>query len=179
MEISVEKPSWWKQHQRQQQGDQSKQREACDNHKLQMPGLSCFWRGFQAWDTLQDSTDDSIIDKVETSMERQEHLSQLQGRNDALPYYIHLPVCLWIMDPEGRAAKKNTSHGTEMLAQDATHLVLRPRYQGGSLCQDPAGNRSTRRHPLTNERRRKLQWYGHVSLSSGLAKTILQGAVKG
>ena len=25
----------------------------------------------------------------------------------------------------------------------------------------------------------KLQWYGHVSRSSGLAKTILQGLVKG
>ena len=29
------------------------------------------------------------------------------------------------------------------------------------------------------EKRRKLQWYGHVSRSSGLAKTILQGTVKG
>ena len=28
-------------------------------------------------------------------------------------------------------------------------------------------------------KRRKLQWYGHVSRSSGLAKTILQGTVKG
>ena len=28
-------------------------------------------------------------------------------------------------------------------------------------------------------KRRKLQWYGHVSHSSGLAKTILQGLVKG
>ena len=27
-------------------------------------------------------------------------------------------------------------------------------------------------------RRHKLQWYGHVSRSSGLAKTILQGIVK-
>ena len=27
-------------------------------------------------------------------------------------------------------------------------------------------------------KRRKLQWYGHVSRSSGLAKTILQGPVK-
>ena len=26
---------------------------------------------------------------------------------------------------------------------------------------------------------RKLQWYGYVSRSSGLAKTILQGTVKG
>ena len=32
---------------------------------------------------------------------------------------------------------------------------------------------------LTIEKRRKLQWYGHVSRSSGLAKTILQGTVKG
>ena len=28
-------------------------------------------------------------------------------------------------------------------------------------------------------KRRKLQWYGHVSRSSGLAKTILPGTVKG
>ena len=28
-------------------------------------------------------------------------------------------------------------------------------------------------------KRRKLQWYGHVSRSSGLAKTILQSTVKG
>ena len=32
---------------------------------------------------------------------------------------------------------------------------------------------------LTFVKRRKLQWYGHVSCSSGLAKTILQGTVKG
>ena len=32
---------------------------------------------------------------------------------------------------------------------------------------------------LTIEKRRKLQRYGHVSRSSGLAKTILQGTVKG
>ena len=33
--------------------------------------------------------------------------------------------------------------------------------------------------PLTIVKRRKLQWYGHVSRSSGLAKTILQCTVKG
>ena len=32
---------------------------------------------------------------------------------------------------------------------------------------------------LTIVKRRKLQWYGHVSRISGLAKTILQGTVKG
>ena len=32
---------------------------------------------------------------------------------------------------------------------------------------------------LTLVKRRKQQWYGHVSRSSGLAKTMLQGTVKG
>ena len=32
---------------------------------------------------------------------------------------------------------------------------------------------------LTILKRSKLQWYGHVSHSSGLAKTVLQGTVKG
>ena len=32
---------------------------------------------------------------------------------------------------------------------------------------------------LTTVKRRKLQWYGHVSRSSSLAKTFLQGTVKG
>ena len=32
---------------------------------------------------------------------------------------------------------------------------------------------------LTIVKRRKLQWYGHISRSSGLAKTILRGTVKG
>ena len=34
-------------------------------------------------------------------------------------------------------------------------------------------------HLLASVNRRKLQWYGHVSRSSGLAKTILRGTVKG
>ena len=33
--------------------------------------------------------------------------------------------------------------------------------------------------PLTIVKRHKLQWYGHVSRPPGLAKTILQGTVKG
>ena len=34
-------------------------------------------------------------------------------------------------------------------------------------------------HLLTVVKRRKLKWYGHVSCLPGLAKTILQGTVKG
>ena len=35
------------------------------------------------------------------------------------------------------------------------------------------------REDLMTVKKHKLQWYGHVPRSSGLAKTILQGTVKG
>ena len=76
------------------------------------------------------------------------------------------------------APQKNASHGNEVLPQDTTHLTQRPCCQRGSPCQDPADNRTTRRPP-DHRKETKLHWYGHVSLSSGLAKTILQGVVKG
>ena len=84
---------------------------------------------------------------VEASFERQEYFSQFQDTTDPLPCHIHLPGCLWIMDPHSSAPKKNTSHGNEVLPQDTTHLIQRPCYQRGSLCQDPAGNGTTRRPP--------------------------------
>ena len=65
----------------------------------------------------------------------------------------------------------------EML-QDTMHLIPRLCYQQGSPCQDPVGNR-LHEDLLTIVKRRKLQWYGHASRSSDLAKTILQGTVKG
>ena len=45
----------------------------------------------------------------------------------------------------------------------------------------PRSSRQSDQHEdvLTIVKRRKLQWYRHVSRSSGLAKTILQGTVKG
>ena len=147
-------------------------------HKLQVAGLSYNWRGFQAWDTLQDSTDDSSIDKIETSLEWQAFLS-VPRYNWCVPLsYPSSCFILWIMDPHSRASKKNKSHGNEVLPQDTTHLIQRPCYQRGSPCKDAAGNRP-HEDLLTIVKRRKLQWYGHVSRSSGLAKTILQGTVKG
>ena len=51
------------------------------------------------------------------------------------------------MDPHSRAPEKSTSHGNEVLPQDTMHFIQRPCYQRGSPCQDPAGNRTTRRPP--------------------------------
>ena len=47
----------------------------------------------------------------------------------------------------GELQRKNTNHGNEVLRQNTTHLIQRPCYQRGSPCQDPAGNRTTRRPP--------------------------------
>ena len=98
-----------------------------------------------------DSTNNSSIDKVETSLEWQEYFSKFQHTTDTLPCHIHLPVCFWIMDSHSRAPKKNTSHGNKVLPQDTTHLIQRPCYQLGSPCQDPAGNRTTWRPPDDRE----------------------------
>ena len=115
--------------------------------QAQVSELSYNWWGFQAWDTLQDSTGTSSTEKVETSLQWQEYFSLLQDTTDALRCHIRLPVCLWIMDPHSRALKKNRSLGNEVLPQDTTHLTQRPCYRRGSPCQDPAGNRTTRRPP--------------------------------
>ena len=96
--------------------------------------------------------------QVETSLEWQEYFSQFQHTTDALPCHIHLPVCLWLMDPHSRTPKKNTSHGIEVLPQDSTHLMQRPCYRRGSPCQDPAGNRTTRRPDLRKETHAAVIW---------------------
>ena len=141
-------------------------------------GLSYNWWRFQTWDILQDSTDNRSIDKVQTSLEWQQYISQFRDMTNALPCLIGFPLCLWIMDPHSKAPKKNKSHKNEVLPQGTTHFIQRPCYQRGSPCQDPAGNRTTWRPP-DHVKWRKLQWYGLVSRSSsGLAK-VLQGRVKG
>ena len=109
--------------------------------------ISINWWGFQARDTLQYCTDNSNIDKAETTLEWQEYFSQFKDTTDALPCHIHLPVRLWIMDPHSRAPNKNTSHGNEVLPKDITHLIQRPCYQRGSPWHDPASNRTARRPP--------------------------------
>ena len=73
------------------------------------------------------------------------------------------------MDPHSRATKKNASHGNEVLPQNITHFIQRPRYQQAI---GPHGD-------LTIAKTRKLKWYGYVSPLSGVAKTILQGTLKG
>ena len=87
-------------------------------------------------------------------------------------------ACILLLWSSAVRVQKNTSHGNEVLPQDTTHLIQTLCYQRVNPCQIQHEIRS-HEHRLTIVKRRKLQWYGHVSHSSGLAKTIMQGTVKG
>ena len=62
------------------------------------------------------------------------------------------------MDPHSRAPKMNTSHENEVLPQNTTHLIQRPCYQRGSPCQDPTGDRITRRPDHRKETQTAVVW---------------------
>ena len=66
-----------------------------------------------------------------------------------------------------------------MLPQDSTHLIQRPYVTNEEVRAKIQQAIGPHEDLLIIIKRRKLQWYGHVSRSSGLAKTILQGTVKG
>ena len=97
----------------------------------------------------------------------------------SLVTFIFLYACeSWTLGAE--LSKKITSHGNEMLPQDTTYILQRPCYQRRSPCKNPAGNRTTRR---PSDHRKETQtavvWTCLSFIRSGLAKTILQGTVKG
>ena len=66
--------------------------------------------------------------------------------------------CLRIMGLYSRAPKKNTKHRNEVLPQDITHLLRKPRYQRGSPCQDPVGNQTTGRPDHRKETQTTVVW---------------------
>ena len=64
-----------------------------------------------------------------------------------------------------------------MLPQDTTHLKDHvTNEEVHAKIQQAIG---PHKDLLTIVKRHKLQWYGHVSRSSGLAETILRGTLKG
>ena len=76
-------------------------------------------------------------------------------------------LCLWTMDPHSRFSKKNTSHGNQIKPHDIMHLIQRPCYQRGSPCQNPAGNRTTRRPDDRKERQTAVVWSYFPFIRSG------------
>ena len=75
-----------------------------------------------------------------------------------------------------RPATSNTSNGDEMLPKTPQHIVHITNVEVRNRIERAIGPYEDL---LTTVKRRKLKWYGHVSRSSGLSKTIMQGTVKG
>ena len=91
---------------------------------------------------------------------------------------IYLSLCLWELDLDSRNREKDPSPWDEMLQETSEHFLQRPCDERGGSQQNPECNWSAWWSP-NHGKKRKLRWYGHISRSSGMAKTILQGTVKG
>ena len=82
------------------------------------------------------------------------------------------------MGPHSRAPKKNTSHGNECYRK-ILHISYKDHVTNEEVRAKIQQAIGPHEDLLTIVSRCKLQWYGQVSRSSGLAKTIWQGTVKG
>ena len=80
------------------------------------------------------------------------------------------------MDPHSTAPKQNTSHGNH---RKILHISFKDKVTNEEVRAKIQQAIGPHDDLLTIVKRRKLQWYGHVSRSSGLAETILQGTMKG
>ena len=95
--------------------------------------------------------------------------------NPQLSTYPLISICL--MDIECGSPKKNPGFWHKMLLQDLASLLQRPYNQWRGTQENSV--LGTFEDLLTTVKKRNLRWYGHVTQSSGLAKTILQGTVPG
>ena len=95
----------------------------------------------------------------------------------SLVTYIFLYACeSWTLTAE-------LQRRVQAMEMRCYHKILHISYKGHvtnkKVCTKIQQAIGPHEHLLTIVKRRKLQWYGHVSCSSGLAKTILHGTVKG
>ena len=134
------------------------------------------WWGSQAWDTLQDSTDNSSTDKVDTSLEWQYFSSKVQLMHSLFTSIFMYACEAWTLT----TGLQRRIHSMEMRCY---HKILCISYKDHVTNEEVYAKiqQAIRPHEdlLTIVKRRKLQWYGHVFCSSSLAKSILQSTVKG
>ena len=70
--------------------------------------------------------------------------------------------------------KKNANHRSEVQPQYVTHLIQKKHVTNEKVCAKIQQSTGPNEDLLIIGKRRKLNWYGYVSRSSVLAKTILQ-----
>ena len=141
-------------------------------------GLSYNWWGFQAWYTLQNSTANSSIEKLKPVWNDRSIslISKIRLMRSLVTSIFPYACESWTLTAE-------LQRKIQAMEMRCYRRILRISYK------DHVTNEKVRakiqqalgphEHLLTIVKRRKPQWYGHVSRSSGLAKSILQGTVKG
>ena len=114
-------------------------------------------------------------------------MSQFQETTDALPCRIRLMRSLvayiFLYACESWTLTAELQRRIQAMKMRCHRKILRVSYKDHVTNEEVRAKIQQAIGPhqglLTIAKRRKLQWYGHVSRSSGQAKTILQGAVKG
>ena len=81
------------------------------------------------------------------------------------------------MDPHSRAPKKNKAMEIRCYCK-ILHISYKDHVTNEEVCAKIEQAIGPQEDLLMIIKRCKLQWYGHVSHSSGLAKTIFQDTVK-
>ena len=132
----------------------------------------------EALDTPQDSTDNSSIDKAEPVwIDKSISLSSKIRLVRSLVTSIFLYAC------ESWSLTAELQRRIQAMEMRCNRKILRISYKDHVPNEEVPAKVQQAVGPhedlLTIAKRRNLQWYGHVPRSSGLAKTILQGTVKG
>ena len=92
---------------------------------------------------------------------------------------IFLYACeSWILTAELTNKTKKPSYGNEVLPKILC-ISSKDHVTSEEICAKIQQAIGPHEDLMTIVKRCRLQWYGHVSRSSGLAKTIVQGTVKG
>ena len=98
---------------------------------------------------------------------------------DALVCHIHLPECLWIMGPLTAELQRRIQAMEMRCYRKILHISYKDHVTNEEVHVKIQQAIGPHEDLVTIVKRLKLQWHGHVSRSSGLARTILQGTVKG
>ena len=106
------------------------------------------------------------------------YVSKLKDQINACPSYLSTIVCLRNLDIDSRHPEE-----LQVTEMRCSKKLLGISYRD-HITNDAVRDRIRRAigpydDILTAVKKRKLKWFGHVSRSSGFAKTILQGIVQG
>ena len=179
MEISVEKTKLTTSSANgiQKERDKDKRPEVGHCNTLQVPGSSCF----------DDGSEPEVLSRISQATAALTKLKSIWRDNIALgskaKLMRSLAISIFLYACESWTLTAELEKRTQAFDMRCYRRLL------NISCKDHATNEEIRRkiqaaigeydELLTLVKKRKLRWFGHVLRSSGLAKTILQGKVKG